>query len=421
MIPKHYKVRILFSNKYFLITLATGLIIIFILIGLLLVLLHNSNTQTKKFLSASNAGTTTTVYGVEMQKKCLSEFQDFEKNYGQDHTKCLVDFDFSQDYCGASSNQGLSGINIVVILDASGSMADNTGAGTKMDIAKKAVSDFLTEIPQGINTGLIVYGDKGSASLADKSVSCAGIEEVVKLGPNNSSNIISAMNSFSPKGWTPIAGSLEFAKNIFVNEEMNKRDYLILVSDGGEDCGGNPFAAADDLKTSLPELKLDIIGFTSDSATHASLKSIATLGGGLYLTALTSSDIANAFNQELAKIKIDCINVATSQISINYNINNLNNLNCMLAEYQKESDDLNAGILNKSTDTECNSEISDAFQARQNEFWKEKDSLVAKDDAAYKTTESDLNNQLNVLNTEELKLSRDLKWDDFLLYNQQIA
>ena len=408
MIPKHYKARILFSNKYFLITLASGLVVVIILIGLLLVLLHNPKAQTKKSVSA-NGTNTTTAYGIDMQSKCYDAFQNFLNNYGEDHSKCLVDFDFSQNYCGASDIQELSGINIVVILDASGSMAEDTGSGTKMDIAKNAVSDFLTQLPPGINTGLVVYGQEGSSSLADKSVSCNGIEEIVKLGPDNNSNIISAMSSFSPKGWTPIAGSLEFAKNIFLNSKAGKRNYLILVSDGVEDCGGDPFAAADDLKTALPGIKLDIIGFTSNSAAHDSLKSIATLAGGSYFTALTASDIANAFNQELAKIKIDCINVALSQITINYNANNLNDLNCMLAEYQKESDDLSANVLNKSADAECNSEMNDAFQARQNGFWGEKDSLEGSDDVIYKKTESDLNDQLSTLNAQELQLSRSLK------------
>ena len=342
---------------------------------------------------------TTTAYGIEMQNKCFAKFQDFIKTYGADYSKCLVNFDFNEQYCGGldPSTKELSNVNIIVILDSSGSMADKIGEDKKIDVAKKAVSDFLTEMPQGVNTGLVVYGHKGSNSVADKVSSCKGVEEVVKLGTNNSNNIISAMGSFSPRGWTPIAGSLDFAKNIFKNSGSNNKNYLVLVSDGIESCDGNALTAVEDLKAEIPNINLNVIGFTTDNGTQAFLEKIATLGNGSYLTAYNLSGIAKAFNDELLVIKKDCLSVTFSQMSLRYSANYMSNLNCWLAANKKEADDFATKIPHKSADQECNMEIANALRARQNGSWYDKEALTEKNDATYKKMEADFNNQLNVL------------------------
>jgi len=357
----------------------------------------------QKVLPANNIGETTTIYGVEMQNKCFAKFQDFIKTYGADYSKCLVGLDFNEEYCSGfdPDTQALSDVNIIVILDSSGSMVEKIDSEAKIDVAKKAISDFLTKLPQGVKTGLVVYGHKGSNSVVDKDLSCKGIEEIVKLGGNNSSNIISAMGSFSPKGWTPIAGSLEFVKNIFNNNGKNNKNYLILVSDGVESCDGDPLAAARDLKLEIPGIKLIVIGFATDSKTHDLLKKIAIQGGGSYLIADNSSDIAEVFNNQIIVIKKDCFKMTLFKASSEYNTNNLGNLNCWLAAYKKEANDFTMNVLNKSLDTECNLEMADALRARHTESWYKKQEVEENNYAIYKKIESDLNNQLKVL--ESLK------------------
>jgi Mg-chelatase subunit ChlD len=407
MIKKYEAIKKIFLNKYFTVIFAAFLVILIIIFIALLNPLSWFSSQrkipTKKILSADGAVDTTAVYGVEMQNKCRAEFQDFIKNYGADYSKCLVNFNFNNEDCTGfdPATKGLSDVNIIVILDASGSMAEKIGPRAKIDVAKQAISDFLTAMPQGVNTGLVVYGYESSNSVADKSLSCKGIEEVVKLGKNNSSNIIAAMDSFSPKGWTPIAGSLDFVKNIFKNSGASDRDYLVLVSDGIESCDGDPLTSAENLKSAIPNVKLNIIGFTTDNSTRDFLKRIATGGGGSYLTASNSSDMAKAFNDELLVIKKDCINITLSRISSEYSANNLNNLNCWLAAYEKEANDFTVNILNKSNDEECNLEMSNALQTRQDESWYEKEALIEKDADAYKKIESDFNSQLQVLDNSK--------------------
>ncbi len=345
------------------------------------------------------AGETTTVYGVEMQNKCFKKFQGFVENYGADYSKCLVDFDFKEDYCGGfdPETQALSDVNVVVILDSSGSMAGEIGQQRKIDIAKKAVSDFLTKMPKGVNTGLVVYGHKGSNYEADKALSCEGVEEVVKLGRNNSDNIITAMNFFSPKGWTPMANSLSFAKDIFSNSGKIDKNYLILVSDGVESCDGNPVASAENLKLEIQGINLIVIGFAIDNQVNKILEEIAVAGGGSYLAANNSSDISKAFNDQLLVVEKDCVRTTLLKISSRYKANNLNNLNCWIDAQKKESDNFDANILEKSFDAQCNQELSDVLKARHTEFWHKIKALEEKGNETYKGVELDYNNQLKAL------------------------
>jgi hypothetical protein len=353
--------------------------------------------------SASDSAVATTVYGVKIHNTCLSKFDDFIKKYGADYSKCLVDFNFNADYCAGLNpdTEALSNINLIVILDASGSMEGKIGSETKMNIAKKAVAGLLTEMPQGVNTGLVVYGQEGSGSAADKSLSCNGIKEVVKLGSNNGSNIISAMNSFSPRGWTPIAGSLNYVKDIFKNNGIGNKDYLVLVSDGVESCDGDAISAAQDLNAEIPDVKLNVVGFTSDSTTQNFLKKIASVGGGLYLTATNSSDIDKAFNKELTEIKKDCLSSTLSQMYVMNNANNTKNLNCWLSAYKKEADAFSAYQIKIPVNKECNSEIASVLGVRRNEFWFKKEALSEKNDDAYKKIQADFNNQLKVLDSQK--------------------
>ena len=340
-----------------------------------------------------------TAYGVAMQKKCFDGFQGFIKNNGEDYSKCLVDFEFNDEYCGGfdPETQALSDENVIVILDSSGSMAEKTYLEEKIDVAKKAVSDFLTQMPQTVNTGLVVYGHKGSNSTADKSLSCNGIEEVVKLGTNNNSKVIAAINSFSPRGWTPIAGSLDFAKDIFSQKNPNDKNYLILVSDGVESCDGDPLVAANNLRLAIPGVKLSIIGFDTDHTTREFLTKIAAMGGGSYVDAYGSADMADAFNKQLLLIKKDCVSVTITKMSLRYNENNLGNLNCWLAASQKELDVFNTSITQEFADAECSQEVSDAIVARQTEFWYKRRDIEDENDVIYKKIEADLNNKLKAL------------------------
>ncbi|TDQ37750.1 VWA domain-containing protein [Aureibacillus halotolerans] len=63
-------------------------------------------------------------------------------------------------------------LNVEIVLDASGSMAEGVDGDTKMALAKEAIQRFSRELPEEANVGLRVFGHKGTTAFADKEISC---------------------------------------------------------------------------------------------------------------------------------------------------------------------------------------------------------------------------------------------------------
>ena len=65
-------------------------------------------------------------------------------------------------------------VNVELILDSSGSMAERLDSGqTRIDAAKEVLTDVINELPEqpNINVGFRVYGHKGNNTEAGKSES----------------------------------------------------------------------------------------------------------------------------------------------------------------------------------------------------------------------------------------------------------
>ena len=73
-------------------------------------------------------------------------------------------------------------VNVAILLDASGSMAGEVSGGQKMELAKSAIEKYASDLPEGANIMLRVYGHEGTGTDADKAMSCASNEVVYDLG-----------------------------------------------------------------------------------------------------------------------------------------------------------------------------------------------------------------------------------------------
>ena len=144
--------------------------------------------------------------------------------------------------------------NIVVVLDASGSMEDrfiSDPTQTRMDAAKEALRAVLTTIHDGTNIGLLVF----SGSNVNK-------HWVYPLGPKNNEALAKAINSPLPGGTTPLGEYLKIGADRLLEQREKQYNYgsyrLLVVTDG---------AATDHDKVQLytPEImhkqiRIDVIG-----------------------------------------------------------------------------------------------------------------------------------------------------------------
>jgi len=118
--------------------------------------------------------------------------------------------------------------NIVVVLDASGSMEDKFSSDptqTRMDAAKEALQAVLTTIPDGTNIGLLVF-----------SGSNVNNHWVYPLGPKNNEVLAKAINFPLPGGQTPLGEYLKIGADRLLEQREKQYNYgsyrLLVVTDG---------------------------------------------------------------------------------------------------------------------------------------------------------------------------------------------
>ncbi len=187
--------------------------------------------------------------------------------------------------------------NVVVLLDASGSMAGRVDGFTKMTLAKNAILRFADSLPEQAHISLRVYGHKGSNQKKDKEVSCKSTEQVYPLTPFKKDTFEQSLQKFQPTGYTPIALAIEKAAQD-LNGQAENNNIVYIVSDGIETCGGDPVAAAKSLHTSNIKPIVNIIGFDVDKAGQQALKEVAEAGGGEYSTVEDDADLREYFDQQ---------------------------------------------------------------------------------------------------------------------------
>ena len=92
----------------------------------------------------------------------------------------------------------------LIVLDASGSMAERIKGETKMEIAKRAVRELVASLPDGARLGLVVYGHR-------KPTDCDDIELLIPPAKLDRAAFVAAVDAIKPKGRTPLSAALEFA------------------------------------------------------------------------------------------------------------------------------------------------------------------------------------------------------------------
>ena len=198
--------------------------------------------------------------------------------------------------CGRTDISTPSAVmNVVIILDASAGMADETPGGTRrMDWAKAALSQYVESLPPGTNVGLLFYGHRGSIDESDKAESCAAIDLIYRVGPVDRV-ILKAMLSSAPSvGWAPVTGSLRAAQQALAGREM-QTNRILLVTSGGDNCGGDPCQVVKEMRQSGFTTTIDVIGLNLDYSAIEPLQCVANTTGGLYYSAPTAEGLAEAW------------------------------------------------------------------------------------------------------------------------------
>jgi len=165
---------------------------------------------------------------------------------------------------------------VVFVIDASGSMAEEAGNQTRLDAAKESVAVIADNLPGDVDTALVKFNGCNSID-NDYFLDRAALKQKV--------------NALVPQGGTPLARSIERAANIL---SKKKETVMVVVTDGEDSCGQkDPCAAAAAAKASHPNLTINVVDVSGDGGGTC----IARNGGGQVLTARTPAEIKSAMQQ----------------------------------------------------------------------------------------------------------------------------
>lgn len=293
-----------------------------------------------------------------LKESCEIEYQKIIDEHGKEFNDCMGTVDDSYS-CDKKEKK----TNLVLIMDASGSMARTIKGQSRMEIAKTATTEFVENLKDDINFGMIVYGHKGST--AEKTISCSGIEVFTPLGTQNRNNTKNLIDQLHPVGWTPIADSLLKAQSVLSPHlSSQNNNSILLVSDGEETCDGSPAKIASSLSQS-DNLTINVIGFDVIGDAENQLKNIAKNGNGQYYSART----ANELNTALKNLtKVTCAS-APDAWSDGFESVLTNYLDCEF-RLNDESFEVSQSITFDLEKTQCKSYI-------QNKYAKRKQSIRA--------------------------------------------
>jgi len=150
---------------------------------------------------------------------------------------------------------------ILFVFDGSQSMYARWQSDVKINIARELLIHILDSLEnvENLELALRVYGHQKSYPPQD----CNDTRLEVPFGENNSAKIVNILKTIVPKGTTPIAYALERSENDFP-ECDNCRNIIVLITDGIEECEGDPCAVSRALQKNGVALKPFIIGIGRD-------------------------------------------------------------------------------------------------------------------------------------------------------------
>ena len=249
----------------------------------------------------------------------------------------------AQNYINSNSVNKNQIQYIELVMDYSGSMINC------IEIAKKAMSSIINQIPTSTYIGFRVFGHDNDGQNPNNNSTIAEVKKIIKkngkykvitgydkclgvvngycsatkqvapLIQANANSILNGMNSVSIGGSTPLVYGLDRAINQdFVRLDKTTPKKIVLITDGGENCGGDPCEFAKNLMSKRNDIHIDVI-----------------LVNGMFSSGLNC--LAKTTNGKIYKVN-NLSNFSTVMIeSLNSNVNSTpSNKNSNKYEYYKD-------------------------------------------------------------------------------------
>jgi Ca-activated chloride channel family protein len=154
---------------------------------------------------------------------------------------------------------------MLFIFDDSYSMYGKWNSGMKIEVAQKLMGEFLDSIKntKNLEIALRCYGHQ-TPFKPTRNCQDSKLEIPFANVSTNSKLVKEKIMKLAPTGTTPIAYSLEQCANDFPLND-NARNIVVLITDGLEECGGDPCAVSKALQSRNVFLRPFVIGIGLDT------------------------------------------------------------------------------------------------------------------------------------------------------------
>jgi Ca-activated chloride channel family protein len=210
---------------------------------------------------------------------------------------------FSLTFAKAQQRPAPKATRILFVFDASKSMIAKHQNTSRMDGAKELFYKFIDSLSRdkSLQFALRMYGH----TVKYPPGNCKDSKLIVPFSPNNIALIKQKVSEAKPTGITPIEHSMTEAANDFKDNKTN--NIVILITDGIEECGGDPCKARQKLMEKGIVFKPFIIGIGLSPEQIKTFECVGTFYD--YDNSSTFSNISNIIQQQK-------LNKTTAQVNL---------------------------------------------------------------------------------------------------------
>lgn len=180
----------------------------------------------------------------------------------------------------------------IVVLDGSTAVTVKIGEASKLDIARTELGQAVSRYSDRLSFGLVAFGHR-------KAANCADIEVLAKAGELTAESH-SKLLDLKPQGQAPIAAALTEAAKMAPKPKA--RLDIVLIAAGGDSCGADICAMADELKKKSPAIRIHAIGLDAKAEELKPLACATAATGGEFVAATEASTFKEGLSTVLDAI-----------------------------------------------------------------------------------------------------------------------
>jgi Mg-chelatase subunit ChlD len=170
-----------------------------------------------------------------------------------------------------------------VIVDGSGSMRESfSGGGSRMEAAKRGADAMIRSLPPDVDVALVDFA------------ACGQVRRDKFYSASQRGALIGEINALQPRAGTPLADAIRRAGAISSDSAAS---VMVVVSDGGDSCGGDPCAAARAIRAQKPNVTINVIDVSQSPRERQVLQCIASAGGGRVLSPGDAMDMTRKMKE----------------------------------------------------------------------------------------------------------------------------